>query len=181
MHGMSICLFISVTFIAEAAGVTYSQFYIKLIAKQDRVPRLLAQCSFICSAGLSVSSNLQGHKGCCWRSEPSSHSPPSLSWQVNRIEEMTSVIPSMLTIACWIQRPMNAGRSLQLTRSGTIGTASTCFSAKPLPNSFQKPLEYRKLTLLLVITFTSTKQRFSNGLLKQLSQLRSDVIISCLS
>lgn len=61
----------------------------------------------------------------------------SLFWQVSRIEEMTSVIPSMLTTVCWIQRPTNAGRSLLLTHFETIGIARTCFKTKLLPNSFQ--------------------------------------------
>lgn len=39
---MSICLFVSITFIAEAAGVACSQFYNKLIAKWGR--SLLTAC-----------------------------------------------------------------------------------------------------------------------------------------
>lgn len=34
---------------------------------------------------------------------------------------MTSVTPFMQTTACWIQKPMNAGRSLPLTPFGTTG------------------------------------------------------------
>lgn len=99
--------------------------------------------------------------------------PCSLFWQVNRIEEMTSVIPSMLTTACWIQRPMNAGRSLLLTHSGTIGTTSPCFKIKLLPNSYQNSMEIRKLICFAVITLISLKQRCSDNFLKQLPQPRS--------
>ena len=104
---------------------------------------------------------------------PSFMLPCSLFWQVNRIEEMTSVIPSMLTTACWIRRPMNAGRSLLLTHSGTIGTTSTCFKIKLLPNSYQNPMEIRKLVCFAVIPLISMKQRRSDNFLKQRPQPRS--------
>lgn len=99
--------------------------------------------------------------------------PCSLFWQVNRIEEMTSVIPSMLTTACWIQRPMNAGRSLLLTHSEIIGTTSLCFKIKLLPNSYQNSTGIRKLICFAVITLISMKQRCSDNFLKQLPQPRS--------
>lgn len=72
----------------------------------------------------------------------------SLFPQVSRIEELTSVTPSMPTTACWILRPTNAGRSLLLTHSGTIGTTSTAFTTKLLSNSCQLPMETRKLICL---------------------------------
>lgn len=49
----------------------------------------------------------------------------SFFWQGSRIEETTSVIPFMQTTACWIPKLMNAGRSLLLTLSGTIGRVAS--------------------------------------------------------
>lgn len=103
--------------------------------------------------------------------------PCSLFWQVNRIEEMTSVIPSMLTTACWIQRPMNAGRSLLLTHSGTIGTASIWFRTKLVPNSYQNPMETRKL-ICFACHHIHLNEAEMLSLLKRLPQLRSDFSIS---
>lgn len=143
-------------FIAEAAGATCLWFYIKFISQQGQ--SLKGSSSVLPPILLWF---LSAHicKGCQQREKTASvrlavggHCtsafmlPCFLFRQVNRIEEMTSVTPFMLTTACWIRRPMNAGRSPLLIHSGTIGTASTCFKNKLLPNSYPKHMEIRKLT-----------------------------------
>lgn len=129
-------------------------FNIKFISEQDQsLLTVLAQCFFTRSAfwGLKFARSIS--RGCretvifALRG----YGTPSLIlicspfWQVNKIEEMISVIPSMRTIACWTRRPMNAGSSHLLTHLGTTGTASTCFETKLLPNGYQNPMETRKL------------------------------------
>lgn len=88
-----------------------------------------------------------------------SFSSIDVSWQVNRTEGMTSAIPSMLTTACWILRPTNAGKSLLLIHSETTGTTSTSVGTKLLPQwSIMWELEIH--SILPVIMFISLKLRF---------------------
>lgn len=156
MHGMPVCLFMSDNFHSWSGRCALCSFMSGSYQSRARVSWPLTQCSFICSALISVCSDLQEAPAMREESQivsfavgghcaPAFIYPSSLFWQVNRIEETTSVIPSMLTTVYWIQRPTSAGRSLLLTHSGTIGTASTYFKTKLLPNSYQKPMEIGKL------------------------------------
>lgn len=63
------------------------------------------------------------HWGTSPPSSSCSHSCPFFR-QGSRIDEMTSVTLFTPTTACWIQKLMNAGRSLLLTLSGIIGRAA---------------------------------------------------------
>lgn len=125
-------------------------FYTRFTPKQDPSLDLSLVRSFT-SAGLSrVSSNLQraaamGEDRSALLLEALLLFHSDLFWQVSKIGELTSVIPSMLTTACWILRPTNAGRSLLRTPSGTTGKTSTAFTTGLWPNSYQLPVETSKL------------------------------------